>query len=115
MVEQQQQFARDAARLILHAFELGYAVTLGEAYRTPEQAARDADKGIGIRSSLHCNRLAIDLQLFVRGEYQKDTRDYEELGLFWESLGANHCWGGRFSGRPDGNHFSLSPDGGRTR
>lgn len=63
----QQKFAQDAARLILKAAELGYGVTLGDAYRLPEQAKTNAASGSGIAKSLHCERLAIDLNLFKDG------------------------------------------------
>lgn len=111
----QQLFAQDVARLIIFAKSKGYEVTLGEAYRTKEQAALDAEHGTGIRSSLHCERLAIDLNLFSNGKYLTETPDYAVLGEFWESLSKEHCWGGRFRSRPDGNHFSITPDGGRTQ
>jgi hypothetical protein len=115
MEKLQQKFALDVSRLILFAFEKGLAVTFGEAYRTAEQAALDATKGTGIRSSLHCSRLAIDLNLFEADKLQTETEDYSVLGHYWENMGTDHCWGGRFTSRPDGNHFSISPDGGRTR
>lgn len=80
-----------------------------EAYRTPEQAKLNAQKGSGIANSLHCQRLAVDFNLFINGEYQTRTEAYRELGEYWESLGG--AWGGRFKNRPDGNHFSLEHDG----
>lgn len=109
----QEQFAQSAARLILKAAELGFGVTLGDAYRTPQQAAENAASGSGIARSLHCERLAIDLNLFKDGRYIRDDEGHRELGTWWESLGANHRWGGRFR-RPDPNHYSISPDGVRS-
>lgn len=106
----QEIFAQDAAKLIQKAAELGYGVTLGEAWRTPEQAALNAQKGSGIAHSLHIERLALDINLFRNGEYLTQTEDFRTLGEWWESLGPNHKWGGRFQ-RADGNHFSISPDG----
>ncbi|MCC8380189.1 M15 family metallopeptidase [Xenorhabdus sp. PB30.3] len=106
--EKQQLFAVKVAQLILWADERGYRVTLGEAYRTPEQAKRNAQQGTGIANSLHTQRLAVDLNLFIRGEYQTRSEVYLPLGEYWESLGGT--WGGRFS-RPDGNHFSLEHNG----
>lgn len=94
--------------LIKWAYDNGYQLTLGEAYRTAEQAALNASKGSGISNSLHTIRLAIDLNLFKQGVYQTDSAAYEPLGVFWESLGGS--WGGRFR-KPDGNHFSLEHEG----
>lgn len=101
----QQQFAVMAAKLIIHAQSLpGYAVTLGEAYRTPEQAALYARQGKGIKNSLHCSRLAVDLNLFINGAYQAETSAYKPLGDFWKDIGGT--WGGDFQ-RADGNHFEF--------
>jgi hypothetical protein len=106
----QEEFAQSVARLIKKASELGYGVTLGEAWRTPEQAALNAQKGSGISNSLHTERLAIDLNLFKDGVYITDETGHRELGEWWEKLGQRYRWGGRFR-RPDPNHYSLSPDG----
>ncbi|MEX0518298.1 M15 family metallopeptidase [Raoultella planticola] len=107
--EKQQLFTRLIAQLILWADEKGYRLTFGEAYRTPEQAALNAKKGSGISNSLHTKRLAVDLNLFINGQYQTDSTAYLPLGEYWESLGGS--WGGRFKSRPDGNHFSLEHEG----
>lgn len=84
--------------------------TFGECYRTPEQAVFNAEHGSGISHSLHTERLAIDLQLFIGGIYQEDTDAYRELGEYWKSLDPQCRWGGDIAQRPDGNHFSFSPD-----
>jgi hypothetical protein len=112
----QEQFAQDAAKLIQKAAELGYGVTFGEAWRTPEQAQWNADHGLGIACSLHLQRLAVDLNVFVGGVYQADdhTGCYKALGDFWKTLGPDHYWGGNFA-RVDLDHYSISPDGGHTR
>jgi len=107
----QERFAQDAARLILKAAELGYGVTFGDAYRSPQQAAANAANGSGIKNSLHCERLAIDLNLFKDGVYITDDRGHRELGTWWKTLGPDHRWGGDFKTRPDPNHYSISPDG----
>lgn len=107
--EKQQLFTCLIAQLILWADEKGYRLTFGEAYRTPEQAALNAKKGSGISNSLHTKRLAVDLNLFINGQYQTDSAAYLPLGEYWESLGGS--WGGRFKSRPDGNHFSLEHEG----
>ena len=71
--EKQQLFTVMIASLIHFAQEKGYRLTFGEAYRTPEQAALNAKKGSGITNSLHTQRLAVDFNLFINGEYQTDS------------------------------------------
>ena len=100
--EKQSRFAVMVAQLIVKAGEMGYEITLGEAWRTPEQAALNAQKGTGIRNSLHLVRLAIDLNLFRNNVYLPRSEDHRPLGEWWESQGGS--WGGRFK---DGNHYSL--------
>lgn len=98
------------ARLILKAEALGYETTFGEAYRSPEEAARLAKAGKGIAKSLHTQRLAIDLNLFKDGKYLSSTEAHRPLGEWWQTLGAAHgvtCrWGGTFP-RGDGNHYEI--------
>ena len=111
--QRQSLFARRVADLIREAERLGYDVTLGEAWRSPEEAERLAAAGKGIRNSLHCQRLAIDLNLFKDGVWLKNTPAYERLGVWWELQSTDDlrwAWGGRFG---DGNHFSLSHGGRR--
>lgn len=107
----QEEFAQQVANLIKKAGELGYGVTFGEAYRTPEQAALNAKSGAGISNSLHTDRLAIDLNLFKDGVYITDDHGHRELGTWWKTLGPRYCWGGDFRPRQDPNHYSISPDG----
>lgn len=107
--QQQSAFVRDVAKLINWIFETGNSVTFGEAYRTEDQAEIYAKEGKGIKDSLHCHRLAIDLNLFDHeGNYLSDTKSYEEFGIYWESLNPHNRWGGRFINRPDGNHFQRN-------
>lgn len=109
--EMQFIFTRNVAKLIEHIFEEGYYCTLGEAHRTQEQALSYAKKGLGTVNSLHCERLAIDLNLFSpTGEYLTSTEDYERFGSYWKKLNSSNRWGGDFK-KKDGNHFSYSPDG----
>lgn len=109
----QQEFSQSAALLIQHAKSLGYNVTLGEAWRSPEQAAWNAAHGLGIAHSLHTEKLAIDLNLFTpEGAYITDATGHTELGAWWKALGDAYRWGGDFSTR-DWNHYSLSMGDGR--
>lgn len=111
ILDLQQTFSQDAAKLIQKAQELGYGVTLGEAWRTPQQAEWDAEHGSGIKDSVHCERLAIDLNLFKDGEYLTTGDAYGQLGTWWKTLGPDHYWGGDFGQLKDLDHFSISPDG----
>ena len=104
---QQYMFAHLVSGFLAWCFANGYEITLGEAYRTPEQAAWNRANGKGIGDSLHTQRLAIDLNLFINGVYQTDSAAYKPLGDHWKSLNVDAAWGGDFS-KPDGNHFSLS-------
>lgn len=113
MSKLQEEFAQSAALLIQKAKELGYGVTLGPAFREPEQAAIDAAAGTGISRSLHCDRLAIDLNFFKNGVWITDGSKLKDIGEWWESLGPSYRWGGDFKKRCDGNHFSITPDGKR--
>ena len=106
--QKQSRFAAMFAQLLMEAEHLGYRVTLGEGYRSPEEAQRLAAAGKGIVNSLHCLRLAHDVNLFKDGVYLTKTEDYLPLGIWWEAQGG--AWGGRFT-RADGNHFSLAHDG----
>ena len=106
--QKQRLFTLNVAKLILKAYEMGYELTFGEAYRTPEQAELYANAGMGIKNSLHTQRLAIDLNLFKDGIYQTDSISYKRIGEYWESLNKGFIWGGRFK---DGNHFSFMHNG----
>ena len=108
--EKQRLFVRLVGKLIEFAYANGFELTFGDAYRSPEQAKMNAQAGTGIVNSLHCERLAIDLNLFRDGKYLTDSAAYRPLGEFWEALGADCRWGGRFT-RPDGNHFSITHAG----
>ena len=95
--EQQQLFASMVPRLIDFAYDNGYAVTLGDAYRSPAVP-------YGHKNSLHRKRLAIDLNLFKNGAYLTETDDHAPLGAYWMNLHPANRWGG-IDGK-DGNHYS---------
>jgi len=107
--DKQRRFTRMIADLILWAYQNGFELTVGDAYRDPRVFGMvGVMKGYGRARSLHKSRLAMDLNLFVNGEYMEDTDSYAPLGEYWESIGGS--WGGRFG---DGNHFSLEHEGRR--
>lgn len=108
--QQQTKFAKDFASLIQYILSRGFYLSIGEVYRTPEQAEIYAEQGKGIKNSLHIKRLAVDLNLFTpAGLYLTRNKDYEQFGMYWESLDPQNQWGGYFTQRgghiDDGNHF----------
>lgn len=109
ILEQKQMlFADNVAALLIYIRSINLRATFGEAYRTKEQAEIYYKQGKGIEDSLHCKRLAIDLNLFdEKGNYLTDTSSYMQSGMFWEGLHNKNRWGGRFLHRPDGNHFEM--------
>src|SRR5438552_6945860 len=108
----QDVFSRMVPQLLDKAHELGFMVTLGETWRSTATARVYHEQGKGIPNSLHCDRLAIDINLFKNDEYVRDSESYGQLGAFWESLHPLARWGGHFE-HPDGNHFSLEYEGRR--
>jgi hypothetical protein len=103
--EKQRKLTRLLPRLLDKAHELGYEVTLGDAYRDPRVFGRVGERqGYGNPNSNHKRRLAFDLNLFKDGQYLTRTSDHAELGAFWESLDDDCVWGGQFN---DGNHYSI--------
>lgn len=106
--EKQSLFVGLVASLIQEAHRQGFEVTFGETYRSPEEAARLAKLGKGIRNSLHTVRLAIDLNLFRNGMYLSSGESHRPLGEWWERQHALSRWGGRFG---DPNHYSLEHEG----
>lgn len=114
LLEKQTLFAQDFSKLIQYAASIGYQVTYGETERSKTQAEANAKAGKGIANSLHIIRLAGDLNLYKNGKYLDKSEDHRSLGVFWESLStpeAKHRWGGRFTSRPDGNHYSIEHEG----
>lgn len=112
LLEKQATFAILVARLVLKANEMGYHLTYGEAWRSPEQMRINAQKGTGTLNSLHGERLAIDVNLYdSQWKYLALSEDHRLLGEWWEAQDPMCRWGGRFKSRPDGNHYSYSPDG----
>lgn len=108
--DKQRIFAHNVAKLITYIYEQGYAVSLGEAYRPPETARLYAQQGRGIKDSLHCDKLAIDLNLFDgHGEYLPDTEAHKPFGGYWETLHSDNKWGGMFK-RSDGNHYQMNKE-----
>ena len=68
------EFTKLVPRLIDQAFELGFDVTLGDAFRDPRVHGEVGVKmGYGHPKSNHKQRLAIDLNLFMNGVFYEGT------------------------------------------
>ncbi|MEJ6655293.1 MAG: M15 family metallopeptidase [Pseudomonas sp.] len=105
--QKQRRFTRMIGQLIEHAYQQGYELTFGDAYRDPRLHGQVGRRiGYSSASSLHKERLAVDFNLFRGGEYLTTTEAHQPLGEYWESIGGT--WGGRFN---DGNHYSLEHGG----
>lgn len=133
--QKQRRFARYLARLIDRINLAGYEVTLGESFRSDEQACINAmgeagraalaalsvdkfpsfakavsnnGKNNGVINSVHQLKLAQDLNLFKGEVYLGDTESHRQFGEWWETLAPDCRWGGRFK---DGNHYSIEHGG----
>ncbi len=101
--DKQRLFAYLVSVLIQHIYESGYSVTFGDAFDT------DGDGG-HMKGSVHQERLAVDLNLFLSKTYQPKTESHKPFGAFWKSLHPLCRWGGDFTSK-DGNHYSLTHNG----
>ena len=99
--DKQRVFTRLVADLIIFAYDNGYELTFGDAFRDPRVP-------YGHEKSNHKRRLAIDLNLFKDNVWLQKTEDHTLLGEWWEKQHELCRWGGRFS---DGNHYSLEHQG----
>ena len=106
-VAEQAAFLLDVTRLINKATELGFVVTAGELYRTPEQQQIYVKTGRSrTMNSLHIQRRAVDLNFFKDGKLVYDKRVLAPLGAYWESLNPLNSWGGNGVKLVDTPHFS---------
>jgi hypothetical protein len=105
---QQRLFTHLIAQLITWAYDQGYELTLGEAYRTKAQQRAYVEQGkSSTMASRHLDRRAIDLNLFIDGVYQAKSEAYRPLGEHWKTLHPGCVWGGDWKKPVDGNHFEL--------
>lgn len=107
LLEKQQIFAHNVGLLINYLCFMQYTLTLGETFRSQEQAEIYFKQGKGILNSLHCKRLAIDINIFKDGHYLDKSEDYAFVGKYWEKLNPLNKWGGHFK-KADGNHFEMA-------
>lgn len=108
--EKQAEFTFTIARFIVWCHNSGYPVIGAELYRTKEQAEWYAARGRGIKNSLHCKKLALDMFLMKDGTITWDPEDYKPLGKKWKAMHPLARWGGDFPNR-DAVHFSFEHNG----
>jgi hypothetical protein len=111
--QKQRLFTKLLPRLLDYIQEQGYECTLGDGYRDPrafgaQGVILDTLAGYGRPRSAHKWRLAIDLNLFLDGEWQTTTEAHRPFGEFWERQHVFCQWGGHFD---DGNHYSMIHEG----
>ena len=100
----QREFTIDVADLIQFIYDSGYECTLGDAYRDPRSHGEMGKQtAYGRTTSAHKQRLAIDLNLYLNGEYLTTTEAHRPFGEYWKLIRSEHRWGGDFN---DGNHYS---------
>jgi hypothetical protein len=109
LTDVQSEFAFNLARFLLWLEGQGYEVGLGEAWRTDQQAQWYAEKGKGIKLSLHRDRLGQDLVIRKDG-VEVGPVDYRRAGEAWKALNPNNRWGGDFQ-NGDMQHFSRGYGG----
>ena len=111
ILQKQIEFTKCVGQLIEYAYNRGYALTIGDGYRDPRVFGELGKKlGYGRAKSCHKLRLAIDLNLFVDGEWISDGDHpaWIDLSNKWESLHPLARSGLRFD---DANHFSFLHEG----
>jgi len=109
LLQKQMRFAKSILQLKLFIESVGYTWTDGDAFRDPRVHGEFGEKkGYGSSHSMHKLKLAEDINLFKNGKFLSDTEDHRNIGMYWESLGLDHKWGG-YSG--DGNHYSITHNG----
>lgn len=102
--KEQYYFLRDIGIFLEHISQSKFMATFGETFRTQQQAEIYAKEGKGIKDSLHCKRLAIDINFFdENGQYIATGEKLKELGDYWESLDKKNRWGGYFTTKYGGH------------
>ena len=107
VVDSQAAFLLDMCKLVEYSTGLGFVLTAGELYRTPEQQEIYMKTGRSqTMDSLHLKRLAVDFNIFKDGKLCYDKAALAPLGAFWESLHPLNSWGGNGRKLVDTPHFS---------
>lgn len=111
LVHEQSTFLLHVAELVRKATEMGFLVSGGELFRTPEQQALHVKNGRSTTmNSQHLKRLAVDLNFFKTDadgtpRLTHDLLELRPLGQYWESLDEANRWGGNWNSFKDAPHF----------
>lgn len=115
LITEQHLFLLDVAKLIQEAERLAIVVTGGELYRTADQQVIYVKTGRSkTMNSKHLQRLAIDLNFFIKtpsGELALtyDIPTLQPLGNYWEQLSpGKNSWGGNWKNFKDVPHFERN-------
>ncbi|WP_456403229.1 hypothetical protein [Hydrogenimonas sp.] len=117
---EQWEFLKDIAKLIVWADENGYKMTAGEGYRTQDQQnlyyygletrVNNGDVFLvntkpksKVPVSRHQDRMAHDFNISVNGELTYDADRLRPIGEYWKSLHPKNVWGGDWGW--DAGHF----------
>lgn len=105
--EAQWRFTRHIAHLINYAYSEDFMLSFGEAWRSPQQQEIYFKEGKSkTMQSKHLERLAVDFNIFTRGEesplfngkegeaLKKDIEKVKMLGEYWKTLHPSNQWGG---------------------
>jgi hypothetical protein len=104
--EKQSRFLIDIANLIIYAKTENIELTGGELYRTIEQQQIYVKQGKSkTLKSKHLQRLAIDLNVFINGEYKEDKESHKKLAKYWEEIRPENKSG--YSWGWDANHYQT--------
>ena len=109
LVNEQWEFLKDLAKLILFAEANGFILTGGELARPIEmQKLYLATNRSTTMNSLHLKRLAQDYNIFKDGKLTYDISTVKILGDYWESLNPKNKWGGNWHNFKDVPHFQRT-------
>ncbi len=106
--QRQALFAQKLGEFLTWLFANGFEVTLGGAYDKEGEGGHKPN-------SVHSDRMAIDLNIYLAGLWMDGNGDWQaphwqKIGAQWKSNGDIFKWGGDFKIK-DFNHFSVTPDG----
>jgi peptidoglycan L-alanyl-D-glutamate endopeptidase CwlK len=105
--QEQELFAKDVALLLAKAWELGFAVRLGEVQRPLEMQQIYVKTGRSkTMNSMHIKKCAIDLVLLLNSKVC-GRLEILPLGQYWESLSSKNRWGGSWRGLVDSGKSSF--------
>lgn len=108
LLNSQQLFTRNIAKLIEYCYAGGFEITMGEAWRTEYQQQEYMRTGrSNTMNSQHLKRLAIDFNFFKNDVLVTDGKVLYDIGKYWESLHPNNRYGGFWRTIKDFPHFEM--------